>query len=83
MQERTDQPQARPTPAQLPTAPLPPAARQALARLESTLTPTAARCTGDCNTLTPLPAPGWTQDAWGWLCPTHTHARTDRPAVTA
>lgn len=46
-------------------------------------TPTRARCTGDCTTTTQLPATGWTKDRWGWLCPTHTHARTDRPAVNA
>lgn len=37
MPERTDQPASQPSPAQLPTAPLPPAARQALARLERAL----------------------------------------------
>ncbi|MDX3582510.1 hypothetical protein [Streptomyces europaeiscabiei] len=40
--DRTDLPTTTPSPAQLPTAPLPPAARQALARLERALPRTAA-----------------------------------------
>jgi hypothetical protein len=39
--KRIDQPTQQPTPAQLPTAPLPPAAREALARLERALPRTA------------------------------------------
>lgn len=42
MGHATDQPAIQPSPAQRPTAPLPPAARQALARLERALPQTAA-----------------------------------------
>lgn len=74
-----------------PSAPVPPtpamspadtAAHQAASYTRPTpaAIPALARCTGNCTTTTHQPTtPDWTRDKWGWLCPAHTHARTDQP----
>lgn len=66
--ERTDQQPHEHSP----TAPIPPAAVPAL-----------ARCTGNCTTTHQPTTPDWTRDKWGWLCPKHTHARTNHPSLDA